>query len=285
MTTLEQVNADRERLLNLIDNACGRGGEMFAGFERLASLARSAVPTGQVAAARDLLDGVVTDAENAARYPMPRVREALSRLAAAAQRMGQTRKRSLEPANIERLISEKGLPAAMQWVLGDGCLACGAEKANDIPPALCAGCEAEANSPGFPDGSPIYPCSPACTHPDAATPGHPERVRERSARFDDAAHHALVGSVTAHMREAPVAGPYDDAMKYGPEVRGAYERGQSDALHDAVEAGRAVVQEAYNHGAEAMRAACWEAVRRVSETAGAHGLLPILQAAIEGATP
>jgi hypothetical protein len=28
-----------------------------------------------------------------------------------------------------------------------------------------------------------YPCSPTCTHDDATTPGHPERVRERSEGF------------------------------------------------------------------------------------------------------
>jgi len=32
-----------------------------------------------------------------------------------------------------------------------------------------------------------YPCSPTCTHDDAKTPGHPERVRERSEGFIAAA--------------------------------------------------------------------------------------------------
>lgn len=31
-----------------------------------------------------------------------------------------------------------------------------------------------------------FPCSPTCTHDDAATPGHPERVRQRSEAFTEA---------------------------------------------------------------------------------------------------
>lgn len=31
-----------------------------------------------------------------------------------------------------------------------------------------------------------YPCSPTCTHDDAATPGHPERVKERSEAVNEA---------------------------------------------------------------------------------------------------
>jgi hypothetical protein len=34
---------------------------------------------------------------------------------------------------------------------------------------------------------PLYPCSPTCTHDDARNPGHPERVKARSAGFQQGA--------------------------------------------------------------------------------------------------
>lgn len=91
-----------------------------------------------------------------------------------------------------------------------------------------------------------YPCSATCTHDDARTPGHPERVKDRSAM-----------------------------------------------VTNAVAAGKAVVSEAYEHGAEAMRAACWRDVAKALEREGYYGaetpaegtLSFIIKAAIEGATP
>lgn len=78
-----------------------------------------------------------------------------------------------------------------------------------------------------------YPCSPTCTHDDAATPGHPERVRERSEAFR-----------------------YLDPQKH------------------------------YDDGAEAMRAACLEAVQREGQKFGLSTVaMAQFKAAIEGAAP
>lgn len=92
-----------------------------------------------------------------------------------------------------------------------------------------------------------WPCSPTCTHDDAWTPGHPERVKERSEAFAEAAD-AAAGLV-------------------------ARDRG---------------LQHAYDNGADAMRAACWEAVQGQLQALGFYAGSPawnVLKAAIEGATP
>jgi hypothetical protein len=84
-----------------------------------------------------------------------------------------------------------------------------------------------------------FPCSPACTHDDARTPGHPERVKERSEAFEQ------------------LVCDHEDST-------------------------------VYHKGAEAMRAACWEAVAARLEVEGydrGGALLLGLKAAIEGATP
>jgi predicted nuclease with TOPRIM domain len=108
-----------------------------------------------------------------------------------------------------------------------------------------------------------YPCAPTCTHDDARTPGHPERVRQRSEAV-----------------EAALAPSYS----------------HGDSLHTDVPPGSPVVesgeeQEArgYDDGAEAMRAACWEAVQEYLDVSGlatsAPAMRDALKAAIEGAAP
>lgn len=106
-----------------------------------------------------------------------------------------------------------------------------------------------------------YPCSPTCTHDDAATPGHPERVENLSK--------ALASS-----------------LGYEPER--VTER--SEAV--SIAAGRpelsATEAACYEQGAEAMRAACWEAVQREIMVYGFNGSHPAyksIKAAIEGVTP
>lgn len=95
-----------------------------------------------------------------------------------------------------------------------------------------------------------YPCSPTCTHDDAAKPGHPERVKEKSEAFSEAVEAA--------------------------ENLAAGERG---------------LQRAYDNGAEAMRAACWEAIQPLLQrlgfvVAGAPTAMGNeFKAAIEGAAP
>jgi hypothetical protein len=108
-----------------------------------------------------------------------------------------------------------------------------------------------------------HPCSPTCTHDDAATPGHPERVKQRSE--------AVTGlALTPPTEETPGvvlwSGEDDQPLPEGP-LEVAYQDG------------------CFEQGAEAMRSACLKAVQRVATIAGAHGLLPVLKAAIEGAAP
>lgn len=98
-----------------------------------------------------------------------------------------------------------------------------------------------------------HPCSPTCAHDDAATPGHPERVKERS--------------------EAVVATLADPSS----------ETDDSCAAIDA-----AAESDAYDRGAEAMRAACWEAVQEKAHVIGLSlhpYFMSELKSAIEGATP
>lgn len=90
------------------------------------------------------------------------------------QQVESIRRRSLEAGNLERLIAEKGIPATMRWVV-DGthptrCLCSAASERTDV-----------LHMPGCP----LFRgrCSPTCTHDDAASPGHPERVKERSEAF------------------------------------------------------------------------------------------------------
>lgn len=102
-------------------------------------------------------------------------------------------------------------------------------------------------------GTRRYPCSPTCTHDDAATPGHAARVAERSKAFSEAA--------------SPDAGAVEE----------------TDDSREAIE--RVADEDAYDRGAEAMRAACWEAIGTVL---GREGMEPSflfdeLKAAIEGA--
>ena len=90
-----------------------------------------------------------------------------------------------------------------------------------------------------------YPCSDTCTHDDAATPGHPERVKERSEAVVEATARA------------------DQAFR-------SYGHGAEDG---------------YQEGAEAMRAACWEAVRHRLWNHGLYQYTQDFKAAIEGAAP
>jgi hypothetical protein len=111
-----------------------------------------------------------------------------------------------------------------------------------------------------------YPCSPACTHDDARTPGRPERVKERSESF---AHGALGLPTPEERREAmarfvdPNTPPFDPMVDLSPSEYHAYEQ-----------------------GAEAMRAACWEAVQPLLQRMGIdHITQHEFKHAIEGATP
>lgn len=117
-----------------------------------------------------------------------------------------------------------------------------------------------------------WPCSPTCTHDDAWTPGHPERVKERS----EAVRHQLAKSVH-ETHEEWVARCQRHAAERGAPTR------LVSTYHPAAAS-------AYEQGAEAMRAACLRDVVALLESTGLrdHGSDSIIQrvkAAIEGATP
>lgn len=115
------------------------------------------------------------------------------------------------------------------------------------------------------DGFTTFPCSTTCTHDDARTPGHPERVKEGSEAVSKAAH--IYRCACGATMSADDAFTTDGGT--GFLCRSCRSR---------------------DEGTEAMRAACWEAVRTVLQahgqmTAGTTrtGLADAIKAAIEGA--
>lgn len=115
-----------------------------------------------------------------------------------------------------------------------------------------------------------YPCSPTCTHDDAAKPGHHERVRERSEAW--AAMHPR-GSCTC--AGEGVCAWCDSVARV--EVK------EEIGLNTPTQWGMG-----YDAGAEAMRAACWEAVRAALADEGwtdKDATWRRFKSAIEGAVP
>jgi hypothetical protein len=116
----------------------------------------------------------------------------------------------------------------------------------------CECLSSDGNHCGYPEMDHRWPCSATCTHEDAATPGHPERVKD--------------GSEAMWRIVAP------------------------DAPVDVPDDNDAALTEEYAKGAEAMRAACLRDVVALLESTGLsdHGSDSIIQrvkAAIEGAIP
>lgn len=103
---------------------------------------------------------------------------------------------------------------------------------------------------GYPEHQHRYPCSPTCTHDDARTPGHPERVRGLSTAFG-----AMVGAASEVLRADPSLSVTEAAC--------------------------------YEQGAEAMRAACLSAAMRWAESERGLSVSQVeqLRATIESATP
>lgn len=98
-----------------------------------------------------------------------------------------------------------------------------------------------------------YPCSPTCTHDDARTPDHPERVKERS-------------------------------LKLARAALGMPEKEQAEAFNTHLD--QLAVEEAREAGAEAMRTACLEAVRELLQKWGSPpGAIEQIKKVIEGAAP
>lgn len=220
------------------------------------------------------------------------------------------RKRSLEAANLERMLSEKALPATMRWVVEGStverpandavmnamcsadvdramaaalsqCVACGEEPATPLeqdPPALGETC-VEGITYRTPQ-----------THPHAFTPDedgldvceHVHAGNSRPCGFPSFEHRWPCSPSCIH----------DDAKEPDHPER-VKERSEafmrvSSELPDATERDlMRLLTDAREEGAKAMRAACWEAVLGVCGRygLGQSGLIADLKAAIEGATP
>jgi hypothetical protein len=119
-----------------------------------------------------------------------------------------------------------------------------------------------------------YPCSHSCTHDDASTPGHPERVKERSEAW--AAMHPT-GSCTC-AGEGTCA--WCDAMsrKISADASADHAREVCDHEDSTV----------YHRGAEAMRAACLAIALGWAQEQGfidGSDTLTDLKNRIEGAAP
>jgi hypothetical protein len=111
-----------------------------------------------------------------------------------------------------------------------------------------------------------YPCSATCTHDDAANPGHPERVKERSEAFMGTSERSLANGYARLETLGPVE------SREGPTAQ-------------SVEIGRI---EGFNEGAEAMRAACIGIAQGVLVANGLDERSPIyveMTRQLEGAAP
>lgn len=187
--------------------------------------------------------------------------EAVSARDAAQEELGRTisyletvrKERDEALARVERLATSQrmGAEREMAWRAATCCMDPGAAKLK---------LDAADTSPVFEhmhatQGSvQRYPCSPTCTHDDAANPGHPERVKRLSDAW-----------------EKMHSTGYSERVKRRGET--AVERPDLEAL-------------AWDAGAEAMRAACLEAVQREGQKFGLSTVaLAQFKAAIEGAAP
>jgi len=116
----------------------------------------------------------------------------------------------------------------------------------------------EPNPPGIPESSPParYPCSPTCTHEDAALPGHGGVITSAESLANGYVLANDTATLFGARREAPVHS--NDIAR----------------------------REGFNEGAEAMRAACWEAVQTWAQGRGlTREEMQSLKAVIEGAAP
>jgi hypothetical protein len=158
-----------------------------------------------------------------------------------------------------------------------------------------------------------YPCSPTCTHDDAATPGHPERVKERSEAFESTCSHLSPTFVSGGrcgecVAEAPVS-PFRPSTEEDWELS-LVEEALTEKPDSAISNGarhwrRRIVKivahlgwvdletlkkrtsDARNEGAEVMRAAIRSEVLAILQDEGwaASGPSARILAAIEGAAP
>jgi hypothetical protein len=166
------------------------------------------------------------------------------------------------------------------------CSACGGVKPHRWRPSPEAGDFWRCSECGEPSKAARHPCSATCTHEDARTPGHPERIAALSKR--------LATIDVLHPNGRCTCGG-EGLCQWCTETAGREETGaaiESGAVASSFPATTPCppFQEGYDEGAEAMRAACLEAVQGCLQY---HGFGPKtaprvwndMKAAIEGAVP
>jgi len=138
-----------------------------------------------------------------------------------------------------------------------------------------------------------YPCSPTCTHDDARTPSHPERVKKSSADFVRATcpngDCAISRCETCPERVKERSEAFAAVVPCPPSCPSHNNSGHTHRA-EAYEAALPEMErtEAYDSGAEAMRAACWEEAQKAMEEMGVNCDAPFwnrMKTAIEGAAP
>lgn len=180
----------------------------------------------------------------------------------AERQMESIRRRASEHANLERLIAEKGLPAAMQWIVDGEC-------AGDACDGLT--CESEPQKPD---------------HDDAANPGHAERVKALSGVLAQSSQEPL-SVVRAFLGDGEA--PCSCAGTVDGDPGCTYCNLKEEARAALEKLSEAEYAKGHDAGAEAMRAACWEAVQGELERLG-YGdsrdrMNRRIKSAIEGAAP
>lgn len=138
------------------------------------------------------------------------------------------------------------------------------------------------------DGRPLgkrYPCSATCTHDDARTPGHPERISALSKRFATEAGGVLASDESPSELVNDRSAAWE-AMHPNGSCTCAGE-GICAWCDDASKSEE--MNAAFERGIDAMRAACWEAVQEYLNRSGLATSSPAmrdhLKAAIEGVAP
>jgi hypothetical protein len=310
------ARAERDALKAELAMLKEAGSKVASAYLRLKSPAPSE-SSAQVAEDEKVVRGMIVLLERTQERPAPRTHAALSRLAAGALQVDAIRKRSLDERSwgaVHQAALDAGsdmdaIRAVLRCVVdGPQCVACGEEPATTLeqdPPALGAKCAAAVSpseardctclgtckgaaglAPGWrcakdwPKrlGKPSaarYPYSPTCTRDDAATPGHPERVKKRSEAVKAVGE--CPPSCPSHLSSGHTHGVAEDTSHRKVNQYGKCRHNEHWPICQTCNG--------YEDGAEAMRAACLEAVQQVLYTEGEGTSYQRIKAAIEGATP
>jgi hypothetical protein len=305
----ELEDALRAELALLVDERDAANQQRLLAEDRLK-------PSGQVA----------EDEETLAEFYGARDSGALSRLAALAQRTQEAEKKAaaywesvldrekkLDSAEsqlrairerLATIVPDDDSPSIARWVVeGDA----PAKEVRivildmDLACATCQQCTLHRWWPS-PDAGPgwrcsecatrasagRYPCSPTCTHSDAATPGHAERVARASEAFSrssglDAGAMPVISEETMAAVRRTITSVDGTLATTGAMLK---DWPKDEPTPDETTAHEEGLTKGYDNGVEAMRAACWEAAKEVFARYGIiEHLYQDMKAAIEGAAP